>query len=410
MTEKQKIAFLCHPYHRGGVTRWMADAAITLSGRGYEVYFITVEPKAEFHSGKGRETLLQLLGKQKHSIHIIKARAGYEFEFGTSEYRTFIYKQLIATLPPGTPIILSDETAIWAAAVFFHATHPIVGVLHADENYYYNLAEKYCSKIDVLVGVSGRVSNVARERIKPFGETNIFTIPCGIHLPEINYNTHTGDILQLVYAGRISEYQKRVSDLVKIAALMAKMDIKFHLNIIGDGGTDKVNLEHAIAAGGLQNYVTLAGWRSQKEVADYLSESDILVLTSDFEGTPIAMMEALAAGCGMAGTRVSGIEDFEYHPLAADCLAVFAVGDLEDAVRKINKLASIPGSIRKQAARKLAETEFSMDVCLDRYIAAIGTIKKQPAASPAVTLSMVDRLYSVAIAAARNLKISMSSK
>src|ERR1700749_2838446 len=126
MSGKQRIAFLCHPYHRGGVTRWMADAAIAYAQKGLEVYFITVDPEKEFFSAKGRETLLQLLAEQKGIVKLVKVKAGSEFEFGTTEYRAYVYQKLLAQLPPGTPVILSDDVAVWAAGASLHESCPII--------------------------------------------------------------------------------------------------------------------------------------------------------------------------------------------------------------------------------------------------------------------------------------------
>ena len=404
------VAFLCHPYHRGGVTRWMADAAIAFARKGWEVYFVTVEPTSPFFSGKGRETMLQLLKKVNVPVHIVSTQVGSEFEFGTQRYREFVYKQLLLKVPKGTPVILSDDAAVWEAATFLHTANPIVGVLHADEEHYYALAEKYFRKVAIFACVSERVKKTILKRIPEINPEVLYTIPCGINLPTIDLGAHNGDVLQLVYVGRVSEYQKRTSDLVKICSLLHRNGKVFHLDIIGDG-EEKIPLENKFKEAGLISMVTFYGWLSQKEVGERLAASDILVLTSDFEGTPVAMMEALAAGCGIVGTRVSGIEDYELQPLAADCYAVFDVGNIDEAVSKINTIASIPASVRIPAARKMAENDFSMDVCLERYAKALASIKpseQMPVAK--VGLPFQSLLYSRAIALARYLKVSVNRK
>jgi len=294
--------------------------------------------------------------------------------------------------------------------VFLHGRNPVIGVLHADEEHYYKLAEKYFRQVEVFTCVSNRVNKITKERIPGFNPEKIFTIPCGINLPEIDFDTHSGNILQLVYVGRISEYQKRTSDLVKICANLQEKKLMFHLDIIGDGANAKTALESKFKQASLEEYVTFHGWLSQKEVGKYLSESDVLILTSDFEGTPVVMMEAFASGCGMVGTRVSGIEDYEYHPLAADCLGVYVTGDIEDAVKKIVKVASVPKGVRQSAARKIAESEFSMQVCLEKYIKAIETVETHAWASPGIRLSTIDLVRSKAIAVARYLKILATQK
>lgn len=404
MAGKQQIAFLCHPYHRGGVTRWMADAAIAFARIGLEVYFVTVDPVKEFLSAKGRETLLQLLAKEPNTVKTITAKVGYEFELGTPQYRAYIYRQLLVQLPVGTPVILSDDRVVWEAATSLHDIYPVIGVLHADEEQYYKLAEDFHSKVTVLTCVSSRVHNTAGKRVPAFDPAHIFTIPCGINLPSPGGTAPRGDVLQLAYVGRVSIYQKRAGDLAKIAAALAKHGKHFHLSVIGDGDA-KAPLEAVVKAGGLQQNVTFYGWQSQAAVAQRLLQTDILLLTSDFEGTPIAMMEAFAAGCGMVGTRVSGIEDYELHPLAADCLGVYDTGNIDEAIEKINKLAAVPSATRHNSARQLAEAEFSMEICINRYLKAIDIIPaSSPKPIPAISLPLTEQLYSKAIALARKLK------
>ena len=112
----------------------------------------------------------------------------------------------------------------------------------------------------------------------------------------------------------------------------------------------------------------------------------------------------------MVGTRVSGIEDYEHNILAADCLGVYAVGDIDDAVSKINKVAAIPKLRRMQKARTLAGSQFSMEVCLKKYSDAIATVKANPAPPKEIVLSFSKRAFSRLIALARYLKVSLTSR
>ena len=408
MDEKKRIAFLCHPYHRGGVTRWMADAAISFANSGHEVYFMTLEPVQPFFSGIGRETMLALLAKEKNDIHIVKLNVGRLFEFGTPEYRAFIYKRLFLNLPLGTPVILSDDSTVWEAAVSLHTSFPIVGVLHADEEYYYQLGVKYFDRLSALTCVSNRIFKKITERLHTTYLPHIYTISCGINLPPVNASVSSGDLLQLIYVGRITNYQKRVGDLVKIVALLLKNKVHFHLRIVGDGGDEKTVLQQKFKEENLDSYVTFCGWLSGTEVTNYLRSSDLLVLTSDFEGTPVAMMEALASGCGIVGTRVSGIEDYENEPLAKKCFAVYEVGNIETAVTKIINLSTIPVLSRRKSAREIAETNFSMHVCCDKYLKIMDGIPLHIYITPTFSLSFVENIHSRLISLVRFLKVKYS--
>lgn len=399
----KSIAFVCHPYHRGGVTRWMADAAIYLANKGYKVWFVTVAPSKPFVSAGNRETMVQLLAKAGKPINLLTAAVAHEFEFGTPQYRVFIYKRLIAGVPAGTPLILSDDSAVWEAATALHQHYPIVPVLHADEDKYYDLAARYHQQSNLLVCVSARVHKKVLAAVHGLDAKKVVTIPCGINLPPVTAEDHH-DVLQLAYSGRLSVYQKRVFDLVPLCTALVK-HLPFHLNIMGEGES-KGELMQQFADAGLAEHITFHGWRTQQEVQEILAATDALLLTSDFEGMPIAMMEALASGCGFVGTRVSGIEDYELHPLAAQCFRVFTTGDTADAARKIAEVAAVPVPARRRAARKLAEAEFSMEVCMDRYLAAIAGIPSLNYIQPVVPgLSLKNEYISKALATARYLKV-----
>ncbi len=405
MDYPKRISFLCHPYHRGGVTRWMADAAIFLSNKGVEVFFITLEPKKDFFSGQGRETLIQLIEKAGTSIKIIKTKVGRSFEFGTPYYCAIIYKQVTESgLPLGTPIILSDDLYVWMAATYLHASYPIIGVLHADEEYYYKLAQNYYQSTDAFVCVSNRILKNLLEKSNLISANNVKVIPCGIHLPEIVYKEKDDNTLQLIYVGRLTEYQKRVSDIFKICERLYADNLQFHITIIGEGEAKNKLIEQFRVAN-MEKLATFTGWLSQNEVSDYLAVSDILVLTSDFEGMPVAMMEALSAGCGVVGTRVSGMEDYENVPEAENCLQVYIVGNINDAVYNIKKLASIPYVIRKNAARTIAEKDFSMEICVNKYMEVCNSIPTRIFQKTNIAISTKAIVLSKFRAAIRYLKV-----
>ena len=77
MEQIERIAFLCHPYHRGGVTRWMADAAVAAARRGAQVWFVTIEPSKPFKSAGGREPMVELQAKKQGlSLNLAPATTG----------------------------------------------------------------------------------------------------------------------------------------------------------------------------------------------------------------------------------------------------------------------------------------------------------------------------------------------
>lgn len=100
--------------------------------------------------------------------------------------------------------------------------------------------------------------------------------------------------------------QKAFDVLVEsIASLSA--DLPEVRCLIAGSGPEEAALRAAIARLGLDARVHLLGRRS--DVADILAAADVAVLSSDFEGSPLVVMEYMAAGKPVVATRVGGVPD-----------------------------------------------------------------------------------------------------
>ncbi len=88
-------------------------------------------------------------------------------------------------------------------------------------------------------------------------------------------------------------------------------DPRAHLLFAGTGdeqsGSLKSELERQIGAWGLRERVHLLGLRS--DVPELLNAADVFVLSSDYEGNPLAVMEAMAAGKPVVSTAVGGVPE-----------------------------------------------------------------------------------------------------
>ena len=408
MIEKKKIAFLCHPYHRGGVTRWMADAAISAAGMGLEVFFITVEPAKDFISAGGRERMYDLLTKNNSGVKVISRQVNFTLEYGTEAYRAAVYAHLIREkVPEGVPVIVSDDSAVWAAAGSIADKYPMVGVLHGDQDVYYNYAKKYHQQMSICACVSNRIKETAIRKFYYLDPNKLYTTPCGINLPDFAPASKTGDLIRMTFVGRLTDYEKRAADLVSICGELHRQGIAFHLDIAGNDEGSAKDFTQRFTEAHVAEFVSFHGWLNGQAVQQLLNRTDILLLTSNSEGMPLVMMEALASGCGFTGTRVSGIEDFEHVPAAAECVSVYTVGNIEDAVSKIKKVAAVPSRARQLAARRLAESEFSMEVCLNKYFKAIATLKTRIATAQNISMPTLGVFKSNTLALARYVKMSI---
>lgn len=78
------------------------------------------------------------------------------------------------------------------------------------------------------------------------------------------------------------------------------------LVLVGDGEL-RTQVEEKVRKLHLEEYVTFTGIISG--VSDILAQSDIFVLPSDYEGLPLTILEAMAAGLPIIASSVGGIPD-----------------------------------------------------------------------------------------------------
>ena len=354
----KNIAFLSHPFHRGGVTGWMIEAAKEFNRIGYNVYFITVDPVL-FLSGKLSYLLINLLDNS--NISIISRKVSKVFELGLQSYREYTYASLVNKhIPQGIPIVLSDDKSVWGAGRLLSNRYPIIGVLHSDDSVYYNLYNSYCKYLSVTVTVSNRI----RDNILKMYGANVNVIPCGINLPEFKHIDKSRD-LTLFWAGRIEEAQKRVSDIARIGKELNNRGIDYHWIIAGHG--EKNMLKALIRGYEIENKFEFKGWLNQREIYELMDMADILVLTSNYEGMPVVVMESLSKGLGIVSTKVSGVEDLQLDKDAADIIKLYEIGNINDAVDNIISLKEELNIEKRQKASTLARKYYSIETCINSY-------------------------------------------
>jgi glycosyltransferase involved in cell wall biosynthesis len=100
------------------------------------------------------------------------------------------------------------------------------------------------------------------------------------------------------------EAQKDVPTLLEAFALLAERAPDVHLVIAGQG-TLRPELEARADALGVGSRVHFAGVRL--DMPDILRACDLFVLSSTWEGLPMVILEALAAGCPIVSTAVGGV-------------------------------------------------------------------------------------------------------
>ena len=112
-----------------------------------------------------------------------------------------------------------------------------------------------------------------------------------------------------IFVGRL-ESQKKADILLKAISKIDLPEIDFRVWLVGDGPLAdelKSKAKHL----GIGDRVVF--WGYQENVQLYLAAGDIFVLASKFEGMPIALLEAMAAGLPCVVTNVGEIKKLITH-------------------------------------------------------------------------------------------------
>ncbi len=110
---------------------------------------------------------------------------------------------------------------------------------------------------------------------------------------------------RVIFIGRLDD-QKNVLALVAALAQVPGAS----LVIVGDGPLRK-SLEVAVAEQGVR--ATFLGTRPHADLPELLNGSSVFVLPSQYEGNPKSLLEAMACGLPVVGTRVPGIRNILVH-------------------------------------------------------------------------------------------------
>jgi len=139
------------------------------------------------------------------------------------------------------------------------------------------------------------------------------------------------------------------------------------LVLVGDGD-QRSQLEAFVARNDLAGSVRFEGWRAN--VAEYLGAADVFVSSSLFEGTHIALGEAMAAGLPVIATPVGGARDFVKD---GENGFLIGIGDESGLAAGMEMLADDAGLKENMgaAARETAERELSQHETAAAHLRAL---------------------------------------
>ena len=180
-------------------------------------------------------------------------------------------------------------------------------------------------------------------------------------------NAWGDELLLACTVARLSP-QKGLFELIEATGIVVRAVPQARVVVIGEGDLRQRLVEH-VRAQGVERYFFLAGAMPHEHVAEWLAAADLFILPSHYEGGPAtALMEAMACGCAVVTTDVSGVEEIitdatlgmVVPPRDATALAGAAVDLFTDPGRR---------AAMAERGRSKVNSEFSITVSLQRTLA-----------------------------------------
>ena len=213
------------------------------------------------------------------------------------------------------------------------------------------LAAHWCRTIVALsaderdAGLAARVGDPGQYRVIPNGvPLERFALP---------RRPVRGRILMV---GRLAP-PKRPDLAIRALASVREQIPDAELHIVGDGSlrTEAEALAAELGLGGAVQFLS-----TREDVPQLLAEAECALLASDYEGSPLAVVEAMAASVAVVATEVGGVGEL-VRPGATGAIA--PKGDAEALARALLDALGDPERAAALGAegRRLAQEELSLD-------------------------------------------------
>ena len=244
----------------------------------------------------------------------------------------------------------SDEVSRFATA--YKVLRPVVGRLLADA--------------DRVVSVSNGLRAHAHQ-LSPQVPIEVITNAIDLSQYRPPLEPARSEVVRLIYVGRLVASKSPHVLLEALALLPPLVEQPFQLELVGEGD-QRPQLENLISRHNLAKQVVFSGWVEREKLLPRYHQADIFVTATTWEGMPNTVLEAMATGLPIVGTRAPGLDQLVREGYNGYLVPLGNAAVLADRLaRLINNRAERDRMGRE--SRKRAESQFSWPYITAQYVA-----------------------------------------
>ena len=253
----------------------------------------------------------------------------------------------------------------WACVLpFLREDIRVVVSVHSISPSATKIALAYKDRVSAYIPVSWEVENKLRSKLSKSEQSKVYRIANVVDIdnfePKKSYSEN--DIIKILFFGRVEDVTKGCDKIPPIAKELKNRGLKFEWDFYGyfhwgyEPRYYELNKQYDV-----EDVIFYKGCLNPEDIPSMLKKYDIMVMPSNHEGCPIALLEAMAAGLPCVASIIHDVTDKMIN--AGKDGELCEKNNIKDFSNKIYKLAmdvTLRESMGK-AARSKIENNFSMD-------------------------------------------------
>lgn len=207
------------------------------------------------------------------------------------------FKKISKKLSEKSGLLISNDQFDLIMLQAFNIPRKVVQLVH--DEYNLSLSIKFKNCIDCFVCHNKYISEKLCLNL-PDRINDIHFFNYGIPIQN-NYSRNYNSRLKLLFLGR-HDKQKGIFDLFEIEKILQQNNVEVDWTVLGKGPESEALKLQWANNDNVKFYLA----KNNSEVLKIASENDILVFPTRFEGSPVAMLEAMSVGCVPIVTALDG--------------------------------------------------------------------------------------------------------
>lgn len=359
--KKIKVLQIIKSLGRGGAEMLLAELLPLHNRDRFEFHYVYFLP--------WKDQMVPALLENKAEVHCFKASNNFKI---LAQYRhviSYVKEHDIDIIHAHLP---------WAGfltrIVHFKTGIPVLYTEHNKQERYHKITY-WLNKLSfnyqsAVIAVSDDVASSIYDNLKP--NISVEVIVNGVNTNKFQRNEQLGLSVRKKYnipedatvVGTIAvfRFQKRLKEWLQVFSKAAEVNNSLYGVVVGDGPLKNELLEERQRLK-LEDKIIMPGL--QTNTVDWFSAIDIFMMTSIFEGLPIALLEAMSCSCAIASTNAGGVKEVVRSGKDGTLVEVAECTSLPTV---LSELIADEAKIKKMGenARRRVQERFSLEKMVEK--------------------------------------------